>query len=196
NAIEPLPRGEAPFDTSGIERDDRGIAHYTGLQPSLVALLRGAVEANPDGEALVEIGGRRLTYRELWDGSARVAGGLVAGGVERGDRVANLLPAGADWVLGFLGTVLAGAEAVPVNTRFAEPEIEYVLSASGAKAVLRPGEPLPDGEPHAVDDLAHDDLAAIFYTSGTTGFPKGAMTSHENFLSNAETALRVIGVDR
>jgi long-chain acyl-CoA synthetase len=196
NPIEPLPRGDAPFDTSGIERDERGTAHYTGLAPSLVELLRASVQANPDGEALVEIGGRRLSYRQLWDGSARVAGGLAAGGVERGDRVAILLPAGVDWVLGFLGAQLAGAVAVPVNTRFAEPEIEYVLADSGSTAVLRPGEPLPDGEPLVVDDLRPHDLAAIFYTSGTTGFPKGAMTSHENFLSNAETALRVIAIDR
>jgi acyl-CoA synthetase (AMP-forming)/AMP-acid ligase II len=40
------------------------------------------------------------------------------------------------------------------------------------------------------------DLAAIFYTSGTTGFPKGAMTTQENFLSNVETAVRVLGIDR
>ena len=41
-----------------------------------------------------------------------------------------------------------------------------------------------------------DDLAAIFYTSGTTGFPKGAMTSHANFLANSENAVRCVGVDR
>ncbi len=192
----PLPRGAAPFDASGITRDAGGIARYTGLADSLVALLRAAVDAHPDGEALVEVGGERLTYRQLWDRSARVAGGLVAGGIRRGDRVANLLPAGVGWVLGFLGTQLAGAVAVPVNTRFAAPEIDYVLADSGASAVLRPGDPLPDGPPLAVDDLARGDLAAIFYTSGTTGFPKGAMTSHENFLSNVETAIRVIGIDR
>jgi acyl-CoA synthetase (AMP-forming)/AMP-acid ligase II len=195
SGVEPLPRGAAPFDTSGIERDAAGVAHYTGLPSSLVELLRAAVDANPDGEALVEIGGRRLSYRELWDASARVAGGLVGAGVRRGDRVANLLPAGVDWVLGFLGAQLAGAVAVPVNTRFAEPEIAYVLDDSGSRVALRPGEPLPDGEPHVADDLRPDDLAAIFYTSGTTGFPKGAMTSHENFLSNVETARRVLELD-
>ncbi len=195
-SVTPLPRGADPFDASGIARDDRGMAHYTGLPSSLVTMLRSSVERNPGGEALVEVGGERLTYRQLWDRSARVAGGLVAAGVGRGDRVANLLPAGVGWVLGFLGTQLAGAVAVPVNTRFAEPEIEYVLGDSGADAVLRPGEPLPDGDPVAVDDARLSDLAAIFYTSGTTGFPKGAMTSHENFLSNVETAIRVIGIDR
>lgn len=63
--VEALPRGAAPFDGSGIERDAAGVARYTGLAPSLVALLRAAVDANPDGEALVEIGGRRLTYRQF-----------------------------------------------------------------------------------------------------------------------------------
>jgi long-chain acyl-CoA synthetase len=196
-AIEPRPRGAAaPFDTSGIERDERGVAHYTDLAPSLVAMLRATVERHPDVEAVVEVGGERLTYRQLWDHAARVAGGLAVAGVTRGDRVANLLPAGVDWVLGFLGTQLAGAVSVPVNIRFARPEIDYVLEDSGASVVLHPGEPLPDGEPHVDDALTPVDLAAIFYTSGTTGFPKGAMTTHENFLSNVETALRVIDVDR
>jgi acyl-CoA synthetase (AMP-forming)/AMP-acid ligase II len=194
--MDPLPRGNAPFATSDIVRDDRGVARYTDLPTSLVALLRAAVDAEPGGEALVEVGGERLTYRQLWDRAARVAGGLVQGGLARGDRVAILLPAGVDWGVAFFGIQLAGAVAVPVNTRFAPPEIEYVLADSGADAVLRPGEPLPDGPPLAVDDLDRGDLAAIFYTSGTTGFPKGAMTSHENFLSNVETAIRVVDIDR
>ena len=49
---------------------------------------------------------------------------------------------------------------------------------------------LPDGEPVVGEDAEPGDLAAIFYTSGTTGFPKGAMTSHENFLANIENAFR------
>jgi long-chain acyl-CoA synthetase len=194
-AIAPYPRGAAPFDASGVERDALGVAHYTCIPVSLVAMVRSTVERYPDVEALVEVGGERLTYRQLWDRAARVAGGLLAAGVGRGDRVANILPAGVGWVLGFLGTQLAGAVAVPVNTRFAPPEIEYVLTDSGASVVLRPGEPLPDGPPYVDDALTRTDLAAIFYTSGTTGFPKGALTTHENFLSNVETAVRVIGLD-
>ena len=151
---------------------------------------------SPDREAVVELGGERLTYRELWDRSARVAGGLRAAGVQPGDRVANRLPNGTDWVLGFWGTLLAGAVAVPVNTRFAPPEVEYVLTDSGAAYVFEPGAALPDGDPVTETDQGHSDLAAIFYTSGTTGFPKGAMTTHENFLSNCETCLRCLALDR
>ena len=195
-AVQPHPRGAAPFDASGVVRDSNDVARYQNLSPSLVALARATTDAFGDHEAVVEVGGPRLTYRQLWDRAALVAGGLRAAGVQRGDRVGNLLSAGADWVVAFFGTLLAGAVAVPVNTRFAAPEIDYVLTDSGARYTFRPGEPLPEGSPAAVDDLGHDDLAAIFYTSGTTGFPKGAMTTHENFLSNVETALRVIELDR
>jgi long-chain acyl-CoA synthetase len=116
--------------------------------------------------------------------------------VRPGDRVANRLPNGNDWVYAFWGTLLAGGVVVPVNTRFAEPEVRYVVEDSGASYVVEPGAPLPDGDPVEVADQGHTDLAAIFYTSGTTGFPKGAMTTHENFLSNVETCLRCIGLPR
>ena len=131
------------------------------------------------------------TYQELWDRAARVAGGLRAAGVKPGDRVAIRYTNGMDWVLAFYGTLLSGAVAVPVNTRFSEPEVEYVVNDSGASFVFMPGQALPDGDPLAVENLTKADLAAIFYTSGTTGFPKGAMTTHENFLSNIETCIRI-----
>ncbi|MGY1703436.1 class I adenylate-forming enzyme family protein [Geodermatophilus sp. SYSU D00697] len=185
-----------PFDQSGIETGPDGVRHYTGLPPSLLSLLRTAVDQRPDGVAVAELGGARLTYRQLEARALRVAGGLRAAGVRPGDRVANRLPNGLDWVLVFWGTLLAGAVTVPVSTRFAEPEVRYVVEDSGAAVVVEPGSALPDGEPPEPAEPGHGDLAAIFYTSGTTGFPKGAMTSHENFLSNVETCLRVMSLDR
>ncbi|RBY78917.1 long-chain fatty acid--CoA ligase [Geodermatophilus sp. TF02-6] len=194
---QPRPSpGRGPFDASGLETGPDGVRRYTGLAQNLLHLLRSAVDAHPDAEALVELGGERVTYRQLWDRGARVAGGLRAAGVHPGDRVANRLPNGNDWVHAFWGTLLAGAVVVPVNTRFAEPEVRYVVEDSGAAYVVEPGAPLPDGDPVEVTDQGHTDLAAIFYTSGTTGFPKGAMTTHENFLSNVETCLRCLTLPR
>ncbi len=190
---EPAPRGRNPFDTAGVERGPDGIARYVDRPSSLVHMLRATVERVPDGLAVSEVGGDRLTYGELWDRAARVAGGLRGEGVKRGDRVAIRLPNGLEWVLAFWGAQLAGAVVVPVNTRFKDAEVQYVIDDSGASYVFGP---LPDGEPTIVDDLGPDELAAIFYTSGTTGFPKGAMTSHANFLANSENAVRCIGLDR
>jgi acyl-CoA synthetase (AMP-forming)/AMP-acid ligase II len=190
---EPAPRGRNPFDTSGVERGTDGVARYTNRPDSLVHMLRSTVERVGDGLAVAEIGGDQVVYRELWERAARVAGGLRADGVKRGDRVAIRLPNGLDWVLAFWGAQLAGAVAVPVNTRFTDSEAQYVIDDSGASYVFGA---LPDGEPTAVEDLEPDDLAAIFYTSGTTGFPKGAMTSHANFLANSENAVRCVGLDR
>ncbi len=102
-------------------------------------MLRASVEQSPNAEAIVEVGGPRVTYRELWDRSARIAGGLRNLGIERGDRVAIRLGNGLDWCLAFFGIQLAGAIAVPVNTRFSESEAEYVITDSGSKFVCLPG---------------------------------------------------------
>jgi acyl-CoA synthetase (AMP-forming)/AMP-acid ligase II len=181
-----------PFDRSGIVRGTDGIQRYQGLTTSLVTMLRSSVERVPSSEAIVEVGGPRVAYRQLWDRAARIAGGLRQAGVERGDRVAIRLGNGLDWCLAFFGIQLAGAVGVPVNTRFSESETKYVIDDSGSKFVFERGRPLPDGPPLVVDDAAHTDVAAIFYTSGPTGFPKGAMTTHENFLSNIESCRRVM----
>ena len=180
-----------PFDQSGITRASDGIARYDGLASSIVEMLRLSVDKAPRSEAIVEVGGQRIDYRQLWDRSARVAGGLRDLGIARGDRVAIRLANGLDWCLAFFGIQLAGAIAVPVNTRFNESEVQYVLTDSGSRFVFPPDARLPDGASLAVDDLAPQDVSAIFYTSGTTGFPKGAMTTHEGFLSNIETCRRI-----
>src|SRR5688500_8804488 len=194
--VEDSAAGEYPFDTSGIEVGADGIRRYQGLPKNVVELLRSTVERYPDRTAVVELGGRSATYAEIWDRARRVAGGLRDAGVGTGDRVAVQLGNGLDWVLAFWGAHLAGAVVVPMNTRLAPAEAEFILVDCGATYVVRPGEPLPDGAPGGLPDPAHTEVAALFYTSGTTGRPKGAMTTHENFQSTIETVIRCRGLSR
>ncbi|MCV7260173.1 class I adenylate-forming enzyme family protein [Mycobacterium shimoidei] len=190
-----IPRDHNPFPQTGVSRDRNGVPHYDRLPATLLDMLAEHADKRPDSEAVIELGGKRLTYRQLWDAAARVAGGLRASGLQPGERVAIRYPAGVDWALAFWGTVMAGGIAVPVNTRSAEPEVEFIRSDAGAKFDLV-GTPLPDGEPYVAQGLAASDVAALFYTSGTTGLPKGVPTTHEAFLTNTENMLRCVGLDR
>src|SRR5215472_15127200 len=196
SVITASPRGDNPFDSSGVRAGSDGIRRYPDLHESLLAMLRDSVESSPGAEALVEVGGERVSYAQMWDRAARVAGGLRDHGIRPGDRVAIRLPNCVDWVISFVGGLMAGAIVVPVNTRFTEPEAAYVVNDSGSAYVFEPGAALPDGKPHVHEGASRSDVAAIFYTSGTTGFPKGAMHTHENVLANVETVFRVSDVPR
>lgn len=191
-----IARQHNPFPVTGVIRDRDGVAHYEQLPATLLDVLAEQVEQRPDSEAVVELGADGLTYRQLWERAARVAGGLRAGGLARGDRVALRYPAGLDWVLGFWGALMAGGIPVAVNTRSAAPEVDFVLTDAGVQVDLAPGAALPDGQPYVVDGLEAGDTAALFYTSGTTGSPKGVTTSHEAFVTNAENMMRVLGQSR
>jgi acyl-CoA synthetase (AMP-forming)/AMP-acid ligase II len=191
--ITEIPRHHNPFPATGVSRDVEAVPHYEGLPSTLLDMLTEHVDNHPNSEAVVELGAGRLTYRQLWDRASRVAGGLRAGGLKPGDRVAVRYPAGIKWVLAFWGTVMAGGVVVAVNTRSAQPEVDFVLSDSDARVDLAADTPLPDGRPHVTGQLGRTDIAALFYTSGTTGHPKGVPTTHEAFLTNTENLLRCVG---
>lgn len=194
--IVEIPRRHNPFPTAGVVRDRNGVPCYQQLPATLLDLLAEQVERRPDSEAVVELGAGALTYRQLWQRAARVAGGLRAEGLGRGDRVGVRYPAGLHWVLAFWGTLMAGGIPVAVNTRSAAPEVDFVLADAGVRVDLAPGTALPDGRPYVVDGLEPPDTAALFYTSGTTGRPKGVPTTHEAFVTNAENMMRAMGQSR
>lgn len=191
-----ISRSSNPFRRTGVHLDDHGIPRYEGLPATLLDMLGEQVTARPKSEAVVELGADRLTYRQLWDRASRVAGGLRADGLKQGDRVALRYPAGINWVLAFWGTVMAGGIAVAVNTRSAQPEVDFVLSDAGVHIDLDAGTALPDGPPYIADHLGPKDVAALFYTSGTTGHPKGVPTTHEAFVTNTENGIRCLDQPR
>ena len=89
--------------------------------------------------AVAEPGGPRLTYADLRDRVAAIAGAFMEQGIEPGDRIAIWSPNTCHWVLGALGALYAGATLVPVNTRFTGPEALDVIARSGARALLVAG---------------------------------------------------------
>jgi long-chain acyl-CoA synthetase len=158
---------------------------------SVPELLRHWADRAPDREALAEVGGPRLTYRQLWEQASQVAGGLIDEGVAAGDRVAITYPNGAHWCVAFLGVLIAGASAVPVNTRLASPERDFLLRDAGTSVELGPGRMLPSGSaPSTV--ISADAVAEVFYTSGTSGSPKGVVITHRALLTAARNVVTVL----
>ena len=172
----------------------------------------------PGKTALVQAGVTR-TYAELAQNTTRLAHGLAARGVSRGDRVAFLGPNSVELVEVMFATAKLGAVFLPLNTRLAPPETAWILADSGAKlliaapgfdsvaggpeikrlpldlisadAVSRGGAEGLRSEQAAPLDLpiGHDDLFMIQYTSGTTGRPKGVMLTHGNIIWNVYNLL-------
>ena len=166
-------------------------------------------------------GGRTWSYADLEDETARLARVLVGAGAAKGERVAAQVEKSPEAILLYLACVRAGAAYLPLNTAYEAAEIEYFIGdARPAVIVCRPADldrmsglgggakvltlgtggdgtlmQLAAGETPAFETVAAapGDLAAILYTSGTTGRSKGAMMSHRNLASNASTLRRIWG---
>ena len=184
------------FDDTGIYRDDHGVLHYVSQPGSIVEMLLSSVSDSPSAIAVQEVSGPGITYLELVNRVEVTAGGLVESGILPGDRVGILLGNGIDWVVAFFAIAFAGGVIVPINTRLTQHEIDYIVADSGAKYVFRPGDAFLTGRPFRYLGAGRFDLAQVLYTSGTTGFPKGAMLSNDSVLSNIETGLRIVPLTR
>lgn len=158
--------------------------------------------------------GNTHTYAEVFKLSGQIANALVASGLKPDDRVAAQVEKSV-WALAlYLAVVRCGAIFLPLNTAYTETEINYFLSDAEPRIlVCDPSKQqrgnfttltLSQHQSGTLVDLATiqstdfktihrslDDLAAILYTSGTTGKSKGAMLSHGNLLSNAKSLVKI-----
>ena len=153
-------------------------------------LLRQRFEPASDRPFLRVPGGPAMTYRDMDERSARAAGWLQDQGVSTGNRVVVQIPKSVDAVALYLGVLRLGAVHVPLNTAYTPAEVDWFVDDAEPAAVVQDADSLADGldrsEPlGGVAARSSEDLAALVYTSGTTGRPKGAMLTHGNLASNA-----------
>ncbi|GAA1939393.1 amino acid adenylation domain-containing protein [Amycolatopsis minnesotensis] len=148
----------------------------------------------PEAVAIVD-GDRVLTYTELDVASARVATGLHERGVRPGAAVAVRVPRSADLVCAMLGVLRLGATVVPLDTQSPPERRDHILADSGSVALIHDGatpDELPDSVkpfrveelavPGSVPEFASAPVAFVFYTSGTTGRPKGVEVTGDGIL--------------
>ncbi len=152
----------------------------------------------PDAPAVAYGARTALTYRELASRAERLSEGLRAKfGLKRGERVAIYLQNCVEYFEILFAIWHAGLVAVPVNAKLHARELAWILEDSGARACFAAGN--VEGveaidvqgkefealhvEPKTVpEEAGPDDTAWLFYTSGTTGVPKGAMLTHRNLV--------------
>jgi acyl-CoA synthetase (AMP-forming)/AMP-acid ligase II len=174
---------------------------------TFVHALRRAESTALDREALV-CGETRATYREFGERLRLLHGALLQLGLAAGDRVAILSFNSIAFTELYCGVSMAGRVQVPLNFRWAEPELAYALDDSGARILFCDRDPgalaglvervvridlgeyeamITGAEPVEFDERAvhEDDLAGLFYTGGTTGVSKGVMLTHRNLVANA-----------
>jgi long-chain acyl-CoA synthetase len=174
---------------------------------SLASVLAESARRTPTTTALVQ-GEHRISYADLWRQARQHARALQDKGIGPGDRVALLAPNVADFVRAYYGILAAGGVVVPVPTLLNADEASYIVEHSGARVLLHDASfadvatkaadvvdvPAWDIAALGADDLepvrVHaareaEDLAVVFYTSGTTGRPKGAMLTHLNLVLNS-----------
>ncbi|MDR1904169.1 MAG: AMP-binding protein [Treponema sp.] len=189
---------------------------FTGTWPTLPEMFRITVSRYGERPCFTIYEPYRisLTYNESLTLIEAVARWLYARGIRRGDKVAVTGKNSPEWTVAYLGILFAGATVVPIDHQLKIEETDILLKTCGAtilfvdeekyiRYIENPGglkEIISlkkgagayiydlDGPPSEMDKAAEEDLAAILFTSGTMGSPKGVMLTHQNLVADCYLA--------
>ena len=192
--------------------------------PDIVTLL-DLLQVAPDRDTAVILpeAGIRVTYGSLREQVLTMAGALAAAGIERGHRIAIVLPNGLPAIVSFLAASIAGT-AAPLNSGYREEEFRFYLDDTAARVLLCPpdgaeearkaaagkvpvyavqmdetgfvrltGAP-ENGHPRSVAPPQPDDIALVLHTSGSTGRPKRVPLRHKNLAASAHNIVKTYGL--
>jgi long-chain acyl-CoA synthetase len=210
-----MARVTGPDGRLVIEHDAQGRAIVGNFPATIPVLVRTFCALYPDREAVVA-GDERLTFPDLDHWSERLAHGLAARGIGKGDRVGIAMRNCPSWIVAYLGIAKAGAVAVLINGWWQTHELEHAMRLVEPKLVIADAprakriesvcgdceivclevEPpletalaplLAAGTDAPLPEVTPDDDATILFTSGSTGEAKGALSTHRAVTSATYT---------
>ncbi len=184
---------------------------------SLQDLLAPSAEMYRDRPALITHEGTEYTFGQTWTACRKLGRFLQDKGIEKGDRIAIFSANSAEYFVAFYASLFAGGTVTTLNPLYKTREVQHQLEDAGASAVFAMGPLFPlveqarehvptlkhifpiedvwtlaaeaDDDPKPVSINPLEDLAALPYSSGTTGLPKGVMLTHYNLTSNVRQTL-------
>ncbi|MDZ4308556.1 class I adenylate-forming enzyme family protein [Allopontixanthobacter sp.] len=210
--MDALVQPGQPFETVPYERFGQQLPAFKNAPPSLTHYFAHYCHEHADLPFLVD-GDNRLTFGETYAAAQAVAAGLVSRhGVKTGDRVGIAARNSANWIISYMGIVMAGGCATLLNGFWTGDELAFGIRIAECSLVLADKQRAErlEGTDHsaqlviighdglqscglanvwaepgsaALPEVGPDDLATVLYTSGSTGFPKGAWSDHRGVVS-------------
>jgi amino acid adenylation domain-containing protein/non-ribosomal peptide synthase protein (TIGR01720 family) len=205
----------SPEERERILRQFSGPVTPLDIQRTVLGRFQHQAASRPHAVAVVHRD-RALTYEELLQASASIAGSLVKNGMRRGGMVSLLMERGPDMLAAILGTWFAGGVYIPIETQQPPDRIRRIAAGGKSEVIITDSDNqeisreiaegldstiVLDGEHRRFpgrscpqDCLDPEGVAYVIYTSGTTGEPKGAMVHHPGMLNHLEAKISSLGM--